>query len=425
MRPSSSRELNITKVNCRKEIKDSTSLHQCGFTWIAISILALVLSLLCTSMGVTNSTHASLSASVSPLGAALTEPKTATTTSVPQSSSSSAPAEREEDLVLHTWAFCKAKPSPAAHRSPREEEERRSSFAWRQRASFVALDCGEDSFFVAEHHKAMGVADGVGGWRELGVDPSNFSNALMSHAKRYTDAHPSEQELDPQKIMAAAHQRVLAEGLVKAGSSTACVATLRHAADGSHELDVANLGDSGLIVVRDRKQIFRARENTHGFNTPYQLAVLPSYLVGRSISDKASDAVRHRVAVREGDVIVMGTDGLFDNSFSEYIAQDAGWISSTTNTTDSPLSNIPVIGNWLNYSLGNQSLAFSDPYRTAERLVMDAVKNARNTSAQTPWSAALRRQGAWNAAGGKPDDVTVLLGRISKVGKNCTQPPEW
>jgi protein phosphatase PTC7 len=45
---------------------------------------------------------------------------------------------------------------------------------------------------------SFGVADGVGGWVESGVDPSLFSQALMYHAHRYSkDSWAGEPEIDP------------------------------------------------------------------------------------------------------------------------------------------------------------------------------------------------------------------------------------
>lgn len=45
---------------------------------------------------------------------------------------------------------------------------------------------------------SLGVADGVGGWTESGIDPSLFSQALMYHAHRYSKiAWPGEPEVDP------------------------------------------------------------------------------------------------------------------------------------------------------------------------------------------------------------------------------------
>lgn len=45
---------------------------------------------------------------------------------------------------------------------------------------------------------SFGVADGVGGWIDVGVDPALFSQALMYHAHRYSkNAWAGEPEIDP------------------------------------------------------------------------------------------------------------------------------------------------------------------------------------------------------------------------------------
>lgn len=50
------------------------------------------------------------------------------------------------------------------------------------------------------------------------------------------------------------------------GSSTACILCL----NGSKLISV-NVGDSGFMVVRDGKVLFRSKEQLHNFNYPYQL----------------------------------------------------------------------------------------------------------------------------------------------------------
>jgi serine/threonine protein phosphatase PrpC len=42
---------------------------------------------------------------------------------------------------------------------------------------------GEDAFFIAESGLCVGVADGVGGWAEVGVDPGLYSSELMQRAE--------------------------------------------------------------------------------------------------------------------------------------------------------------------------------------------------------------------------------------------------
>ena len=84
----------------------------------------------------------------------------------------------------------------------------------------------------------MGVADGVGGWTDSGVDPSLFSQALMYHAHRYSksswagepetdpiqDSEENQQvegwEMSPAECLELAYGGVLRERDVKAGMQT-------------------------------------------------------------------------------------------------------------------------------------------------------------------------------------------------------------
>lgn len=81
---------------------------------------------------------------------------------------------------------------------------------------------------------SFGVADGVGGWSETGVDPSMFSQALMYHAHRYSkhawagepETEPTQNEddpvegweLTPQECLDLAYGGVLRENDVMCGT---------------------------------------------------------------------------------------------------------------------------------------------------------------------------------------------------------------
>jgi protein phosphatase PTC7 len=82
---------------------------------------------------------------------------------------------------------------------------------------------------------SFGVADGVGGWVDSGVDPSLFAQTLMYHAHRYSrlgwagepEIDPTQEyeerervegwELTPYKCLECAYHGVLRERLVDAG----------------------------------------------------------------------------------------------------------------------------------------------------------------------------------------------------------------
>ncbi|PNH00106.1 putative protein phosphatase 2C 80, partial [Tetrabaena socialis] len=105
-------------------------------------------------------------------------------------------------------------------------------------------------------------------------------------------------------ILEAAHRQTTVRG-----SSTACVAVLNGA-----NLLVSNLGDSGLLILRAGKVAFHTPQQQHGFNFPFQIGSPDS------MSDQPSSAQQFEMTVQPGDLIVLGTDGLWDNCFDEEVA---------------------------------------------------------------------------------------------------------
>lgn len=87
---------------------------------------------------------------------------------------------------------------------------------------------GEDAFFAttiggSQHHVAFGVADGVGGWQDQGVDPSVYSQALCGlmagSANIHEDVEGSPQK--PQALLQVAYDAVMANPRIAAGGCTA------------------------------------------------------------------------------------------------------------------------------------------------------------------------------------------------------------
>jgi protein phosphatase PTC7 len=81
---------------------------------------------------------------------------------------------------------------------------------------------GDDAYFVGGE-KAIGVADGVGQWREKGIDSGEFSRALMKASLQYATSSFSERK-SASSLLVSAAATVSAEKTL--GSSTACVLTL-------------------------------------------------------------------------------------------------------------------------------------------------------------------------------------------------------
>ena len=193
---------------------------------------------------------------------------------------------------------------------------------------------GEDAAFGSPH--AIGVADGVGGWAERGVDPGLYSKGLMEAARQMAEGAPPPGTPTPTALLRGAYDVI--EGRRVLGSTTAIVATLQSVGPAAATVHFANLGDSGIMIVRPAEggaqKVYRSVEQQHAFNFPFQLGggssdkpecATPAAAVqagaGRLPPDRVGFVGRHAVtesvAVEVGDLLMLGTDGLFDNLFDE------------------------------------------------------------------------------------------------------------
>ena len=118
------------------------------------------------------------------------------------------------------------------------------------------------------------------------------------------------------------------------GSSTAWVATINN-----QMLKIANLGDSRWMLIRysfinNKSQVLlKTEEQQHSFNAPYQLANIPEDLSNSKAGsknersnvkfwkDKVADSIHYQWKVKEGDIVLLATDGLFDNLYISDILQ--------------------------------------------------------------------------------------------------------
>lgn len=218
--------------------------------------------------------------------------------------------------------------------------------------------CGDDAFFVSDN--AWGVADGVGGWDENGVS-SAFASSLMFESKCVVDSGI----LDPKKIVDMAYTKTKKN--VIAGSSTACVATLD-----KDILNIYNIGDSGAMIIRDKKIIIKTKELVRKFNTPYQLGVWGFWDKDElEYYDKkgyrVDDGVVENIKVAKGDILIVSTDGILDN------LQDDEIITITT------------------------------------RDIMNSSKNLVKAAAVSAMDSSKKEAFENGEKGGKIDDLTVIV----------------
>jgi len=291
-----------------------------------------------------------------------------------------------------------------------------------------------------------GVADGVGSWREYDVDPREFSHALMQECEnvlREADvaANPrtkvpkggSDDEmfrriLTPAEIMRQAYNRVKADNIV--GSSTACIALF----DGiRHQLNFSNLGDSGIVVLRhidsdvagslkrdkttprtertsDLRVAFVSQQQLRSFNHPFQLGWTGEEINGENTSfKKANNSCTTSIHIRRGDIIIMATDGLFDNVELEDIAE----IALEWEQKNGFISGGDIASREKRWKTGSSMTVESAENidGLAQLLVEKARSNSLDSKTDSPF-AILAKENDIMWSGGMPDDCTIIAMHI-------------
>lgn len=256
---------------------------------------------------------------------------------------------------------------------------------------------GEDAYFANASRRAFGVADGVGGWAESGVDPGEYSRCLLRFCHEgIVRAGKAEEPADLHQALLSAARRL--QDTQIQGGTTALLGQL----NGSI-MSILNLGDSGAILLRPAlrtpqgsdqallfpRVVFRSSDQTHYFNCPYQLG-------SSSGPIEAPDFIRIRV--RTGDLIVAATDGVFDNLFDHQVQA--------------------IVAR----HLGNAWRTGASVEPQLQGLATSIVKQAQRIGQQedqkdvvTPFALAAHSEGIPFLRGGKLDDTTAVVGLVCGV----------
>eukprot|EP00595_Chromulina_sp_UTEXLB2642_P003399 CAMPEP_0196766210 /NCGR_PEP_ID=MMETSP1095-20130614/20555_1 /TAXON_ID=96789 ORGANISM="Chromulina nebulosa, Strain UTEXLB2642" /NCGR_SAMPLE_ID=MMETSP1095 /ASSEMBLY_ACC=CAM_ASM_000446 /LENGTH=417 /DNA_ID=CAMNT_0042126961 /DNA_START=455 /DNA_END=1708 /DNA_ORIENTATION=+ len=316
------------------------------------------------------------------------------------------------------------------------------------RRDYGAMDLCDDMSLCEDAHFVMrvqrssdlpsqvyfGVADGVGSWRQYGVDPRKFSHSLINYAKQVIESDSQQRMLlgedgglgladsslapiHPLDVVMDAWN--LSVGAKITGSSTICIATIDKQLN---QLSYANIGDCGLMVVRhidsdiagymrerqiprhlrkgDLRIAYLSQQQLRSFNLPYQLGFSdieeyePSFETPND-SDTAS------IPILPGDVIVLATDGLYDNiDLDEIVDIISEWESKYYSSTDS-IYKPDSRGEEATNSL-------------AKRLVEQARLYSIDKNRDSPF-AQLAKENDIMWGGGMPDDTTVIVARVFNV----------
>ena len=375
----------------------------------------------------------------------------------------------------------------------------------------------EDAFFI--HEKAVGVADGVGGWSRFGIDWSKFSNELMKRCRKYWErlerfekftsdiflsnkfienwerifdsiteenkrirlhsnsfwfnqqgqavelsnsndhkdflnksieffSRKSHKNLKDKEMMNLDPKSIIKyswSSIKNYGSSTVWVSTLQN-----DTIKVANLGDSGFMLIRynkvaeQSKIIAYSQEKQHAFNTPYQVTKIPkdTSILGKEYqrlsahnanlfwNDDPSLADIYSTNVVPGDILILATDGLYDNLFFDDILDIINTFMKRKQSTTKVWKTSKFSKDWQE-SKSNKDSIYSqvNAYELASILANEAKKRSKSESTFSPfekkWSSFIlnyykekkvpeieqsQPQG-WK--GGKKDDIWVVVSFIS------------
>ncbi|KAF5306839.1 hypothetical protein FQA39_LY00069 [Lamprigera yunnana] len=243
---------------------------------------------------------------------------------------------------------------------------------------------GDDAWFTARYKTAdvLGVADGVGGWRAYGIDPGEFSLHLMQTCQRLVSIGRFSPN-NPSELLARSYHELLHHKKAILGSSTACVVILNKE---NSMLYTANIGDSGFMVVRRGKVIHKSEEQQHYFNTPFQLSLPPPGYQANVLSDQPDSAITNNFPVENGDVILVATDGVFDNLPQSLLIQELCKVQGERSAL-----RLQTVANSIAWMARNLSFdeTFISPFAES------AFANGIDT------------------IGGKPDDITVILATVA------------
>ncbi|XWW93549.1 hypothetical protein V2A60_001482 [Cordyceps javanica] len=305
-------------------------------------------------------------------------------------------------------------------------------------------ESGHDAFFASRVHEtggavAFGVADGVGGWVDSGVDPADFSHGFCDYMASAAWEHQPAgggggsgggiSTLTARKLMQLGYDAICDDKGVRAGGSTACVAV----ASPDGHLDVANLGDSGFLQLRLNAVHSYSEPQTHAFNTPFQLSIVPPSVAARmaafggtQLSDlpRDADVTQHRL--RHGDVLVFATDGVLDNLFNQDILRVASRVMGAAAAwTMSEAGQVQVADDLdaivrspvqPGRAPGSKQQQQQQPERAitlqsllATELVLAAKRASVNTKQDGPFAKEVQKyypQENWH--GGKIDDICVV-----------------
>lgn len=235
----------------------------------------------------------------------------------------------------------------------------------------------EDAVIVKDNF--IVIADGVGGWKNFGVDPSIYSQSLCETISKALSTSSIHNEKELKEIIVSSINSLHSTQII--GGSTFLTIYFD---TGANKLYSVALGDTLFSVLRFDKEkhsyfiAHKSKEQYHSFNTPFQCGYQ---------ADPPHEANIFSMDIEVGDVIIAGTDGLFDN------VSDNDLISMTNEENEAD--------------------------KLSSLIANKAKGNSQDQNYISPFAIKARENGKFYI-GGKPDDITfvVVMIREENEGEN-------
>lgn len=208
--------------------------------------------------------------------------------------------------------------------------------------------------------------------------PKNYANCILIRINELFQKNADLYLNNPKKLIIES-----CELNKETGSCTVLVLTLDQ---NEPKLHSALIGDSGYMILRPKMEnpykfdvFFRSKEQQYEFNFPYQ--------VGTN-GTKPNLASVNQHEVKLNDVIIAGTDGLFDNLFDENI---------------------------LELVEGYLKIQKFDSQQIANVIAKKAFEKSMDRNWKSPFAVNAIKAGYRSQIGGKEDDITVAIGKIEAI----------
>lgn len=213
--------------------------------------------------------------------------------------------------------------------------------------------------------KWLGVANGVSQWSFEGTDPGVYAQELMRTCEDILLNTTNASITNSVDLLC----RCVKETNMS-GSSNILIANF----DGQ-ALHVANIGDTGFLIIRHGAVYKKSSPLLHEFHFALQV---------EDRDDPLQLVEEYIIELEEGDIVVSATDGLFDNLYEPEIAM-----------------------------IVSKSLqAGMKPEVVANLLATRAQEVGKSAYVRSPFSDAAQAAGYMGYTGGKQDNVAVIVSLV-------------